>query len=139
MLKICSVCKIAKPGNHFHNSKRFKGGKVGNCKSCQKERNKKHYEENKDAYLTRSAAQRVEQLQQFKDWKATLSCIACGEAEITCLEFHHKDPNVKEFLISDYRRFNTPKWLEEVKKCVCLCANCHRKVHAGVLVLPDKP
>ena len=25
--------------------------------------------------------------------------------------------------------------LKEIKKCVCLCANCHRKVHAGIIDL----
>lgn len=46
------------------------------------------------------------------------------------LEFHHKDPNEKEqgFLL----RGTTYSWeriKEELKKCVLLCANCHREVH----------
>ena len=28
------------------------------------------------------------------------------------------------------------EWLsQEIAKCVCLCANCHRKVHAGLIDL----
>ncbi|WNL63194.1 hypothetical protein [Citrobacter phage Tr1] len=27
------------------------------------------------------------------------------------------------------------KLIAEIKKCVLLCSNCHREVHAGLLVL----
>ena len=29
------------------------------------------------------------------------------------------------------------KLLAEIKKCVCLCSNCHRKVHAGIINLEN--
>ena len=28
------------------------------------------------------------------------------------------------------------KALKEIKQCVCVCANCHRKIHAGLLLAP---
>ena len=27
--------------------------------------------------------------------------------------------------------------LKEIEKCVCVCANCHRKIHAGIINLED--
>ena len=49
-----------------------------------------------------------------------------------CLEFHHLDPDKKDFDIAQAMSYEWPwdKVLAEIRKCVCLCANCHRKVHA---------
>jgi hypothetical protein len=74
---------------------------------------------------------------QFKEWKATLSCIVCGESEPCTFDFHHKDPAQKERTISSMAANTTWKTLQkEAAKCVVLCANCHRKFHAGVIELP---
>lgn len=45
-------------------------------------------------------------------------------------DFHHKDPSQKEFNL-DRSNFNRSwqKIREEARKCVLLCANCHREVH----------
>lgn len=56
-------------------------------------------------------------------------CIICGEP--FCIDFHHKNPSEKEFTISKKTNLGKDKLLVEIQKCVCLCANCHRKVHAG--------
>jgi hypothetical protein len=53
------------------------------------------------------------------------------------LEFHHRNPAEKD---EDIARAVQAGWaLErlqaEVAKCVVLCANCHRKLHAGRLEL----
>ena len=54
------------------------------------------------------------------------------------LEFHHLDSTHKDFGISSkgYTRSWT-KISEELDKCLLLCANCHREVHAG-LQLPQE-
>jgi len=57
----------------------------------------------------------------------------CAEA----MEFHHLDSSEKDFGVS--HKGYTRGWLkvkEEIDKCVMLCANCHREVHAG-LQLPQ--
>ena len=47
------------------------------------------------------------------------------------LEFHHVENSGKDFGISDkgYTR-SWEKIREELDKCILLCANCHREVHA---------
>ena len=66
-------------------------------------------------------------------------CQVCGyDRCIEALEFHHLDPTQKDFGIS--HRGYTRSWekvKEEVDKCILLCANCHREVHAGKLQLPQ--
>ena len=64
-------------------------------------------------------------------------CIVCGESEPIAIDFHHINPNEKEFTIGKHRGKNR-EWLsQEISKCVCLCANCHRKVHVGLIDLND--
>jgi ribosomal protein L30E len=52
----------------------------------------------------------------------------------TALEFHHKNPNEKDFGIG-YKGY-TRSWdkiKEELDKCVLVCSNCHREIHAGLI------
>ncbi|MDI6892337.1 MAG: hypothetical protein QMD08_05035 [Actinomycetota bacterium] len=59
-------------------------------------------------------------------------CQICGYDSCTdALEFHHLDETIKEFGISDSGHARSwDRVLNELEKCVLLCANCHREVHA---------
>jgi len=61
-------------------------------------------------------------------------CSGCSSVVPDSLfEFHHWDPRDKAFGIS--RDGLARPWLAiaaELLKCVMLCANCHRELHAGV-------
>ena len=65
-------------------------------------------------------------------------CCDCGyKKNISALEFHHLNPKEKSFGI-DLRKCSCAKWeslVEEVKKCVLICANCHRERHNPDLIL----
>lgn len=59
-------------------------------------------------------------------------CEKCGYSScIDALEFHHRDSLGKDFSISEkgYTR-SWAKVREELDKCILLCANCHREIHA---------
>ena len=57
-------------------------------------------------------------------------CCLCGYDKcITALEFHHKDPTQKEFTIGYNTNVGFEKACEEVRKCILVCANCHREIH----------
>ena len=62
-------------------------------------------------------------------------CRCCGETESCCLVAHHVDPSKKEFAISAvwYRGYSPKRLIAELAKCICLCENCHRKHHAGIV------
>ena len=59
-------------------------------------------------------------------------CSRCGYDKcVEALEFHHLDASQKDFGISSkgYTR-SWQKVREEIEKCVLVCANCHRELHA---------
>ena len=56
-------------------------------------------------------------------------CSRCGYDKCTAaLEFHHLDPNAKEGGIIGSTA-SLAKQQEEAKKCILVCANCHRELH----------
>ena len=61
-------------------------------------------------------------------------CEICGYDKcLGALDFHHLDPNEKEFSISSSNIYkNIDKLKEEVDKCILVCANCHREIHYSV-------
>lgn len=62
------------------------------------------------------------------------SCEKCGYNRCnSALEFHHLDPNKKDFGIGTYSVLSWDKIKEELDKCILLCANCHRELHHNLL------
>jgi hypothetical protein len=57
----------------------------------------------------------------------------------SALEFHHIDPSQKEFSFGKIvaNPIKLDSILNELDKCILLCANCHREVHAGISDLPE--
>ena len=62
-------------------------------------------------------------------------CLVCGEDEKACIDWHHVNDEEKEFKLANARDTSMDRIKKEIDKCVCLCANCHRKVHAGLIDL----
>lgn len=58
-------------------------------------------------------------------------CEYCGyNNSPSALEFHHTNPNEKDFSISSKGTIrNFDKIKPELDKCIMLCANCHREEH----------
>ena len=57
-------------------------------------------------------------------------CCKCGYCNnLAALEFHHLRD--KKFVLSSnaFKSYSDDVILEEAKKCVLLCANCHREEH----------
>ena len=53
------------------------------------------------------------------------------------LQFHHLDPNEKDFNINRAMARSWEYIRKELDKCVLLCNRCHTEVHAGVEDLRD--
>ena len=70
--------------------------------------------------------------------KAKNGCLLCGEDEPCALVFHHLESSNKTRSIASMMTSSQERLAEEMRKCIVLCRNCHAKVHASILQLPEK-
>ena len=110
-------------------------------KQKHKEYSRKHYEANKAQVIAKNKKSKAQLKEEWSAFKSTLKCTKCGFDHIAALDFHHEDPSTKEHnvnrLISN-KQFT--KAYKEIKKCIVLCANCHRIHHyeeKAVMITPS--
>ena len=65
-------------------------------------------------------------------------CCICGfDKWQSALEFHHVNPEEKEFgLTVNTTTKSLEKQLTEARKCILVCANCHRGIHSNNVEVP---
>lgn len=82
----------------------------------------------RNAINAESARSRVAWLDVYK---SSCVCASCGISDVDLFEFHHVDPAKKDGIISQMIRTKSIAVVaNELAQCICLCANCHRKLHA---------
>lgn len=113
--KICSKCNQKKPLSDYHKNGFNNNGEQkyrGYCKDCANEIEKQRYREKKTF------------TEQFK-----CCCAKCGDSRTWVLDFHHNNPDEKEFTIGKLKKSSFEIIKKEIDKCTVLCANCHREFH----------
>jgi transcription elongation factor Elf1 len=137
MLKTCCTCHVRKPTSAFNRRARSKDGLQQICRDCSAASSRRYHQNHTEAHRKFVRKRRAEKRREFKqrtdEIKRRFGCRVCGESDVVCLEFHHLDPDTKDFEIAQAMVYEWAweKVLAEIRKCACLCANCHRKVHAG--------
>ena len=99
-------------------------------KTKQKTYSSAYYENNRATVIAASRVSAKRYKDQWREFKATLSCVKCKQNHPATLDFHHVDSSKKEASVHSLiknRAFK--KAMEETKKCIVLCANCHRIHH----------
>lgn len=129
MKKNCPHCKKNKEIKLFAWKNKLKGTRQPYCNVCRSKKAKISYEKHKTSVIQKAIKRNKKHLVAFKEYKKGLSCLLCGENEEACLDFHHKDPTTKKFVIGHQLNYGREKVRLEIEKCICLCSNCHRKVH----------
>ena len=132
----CKECGRLLPVSMFHKSNTVVRGYQSKCKECFKEWRKKYHKIHPELPPCGVSKRK----QWYYDIKAQMSCLLCGESETVCLEFHHIYPKnkvagVHKMVNAGKDHYTKKEILEEMKKCVVLCSNCHKKVHAGILAI----
>ncbi len=106
-----------------------------------KEWNARYYQKTKDnAEFKRQRRESSAKIIQVNSatvlaYKTSNSCRICGESDPIVLEFHHTDPSTKFRGVAKLMSYNTQSLLNEIDKCIVLCANCHNRINAGAVSL----
>lgn len=89
-----------------------------------------YYQRHKDLVKARIASNKRLARDRWIEFKATQHCQHCGESHPAVIDFHHVVRDGTQKSVNRLAADN--KWTrvyEEVKKCIPLCSNCHRKLH----------
>lgn len=138
--KACTRCREVKPLSQFStnwNKKLNRDCIRSHCRACDVEKCRAYRatEAGKASRTREHRRQFTRNYAMFKAIKACLRCCTCGESDPCCIDFHHVDPAAKRFVLHSAIRTGFQRLRSELLKCICLCANCHRKLHAKRLVL----
>lgn len=111
MNKTCTVCMEIKDETEYHT--RTRGDKYAHCKKCHHERQRISRRHQKEILVGEFGGK----------------CSKCGYNKcFDALEFHHINSGEKSFGLAAIWRIGLKKAREEAKKCILLCANCHREI-----------
>lgn len=62
-------------------------------------------------------------------------CVLCGyDKSKWALDFHHQNPNEKDFNLASYKTLKWENIKNELDKCILLCSNCHREEHEKIFL-----
>lgn len=129
-MKTCKICQQTKEDSDFRKKKEKYF--LNTCKKCDNRKGKLYYRQKREKLIT-----------QLDGIKISLGCCCCGWKTFPeGLDLHHLNPNIKVSTIANLLnrgQHSFPKIYREISKCCVLCANCHRGLHNGRIVLPDNP
>lgn len=135
-MKVCSACGETKSLDVFKWKNKATGIRQTQCDPCRKATAKKSYGVNRAKIITDSMRRTQELRDWFVEYKKQFKCKFCTEDCYACLDFHHLNPAEKDLDVSSMvARRSRPALLKELAKCICVCSNCHRKIHAGLIVV----
>lgn len=115
-VKKCTKCGRELPIDQFYWRDKKAGKRRSECKDC-------HNGYVKDKYKERKS--------EIDDLKTELKCAKCGDSRAYVLDFHHINPKEKDGTIARLtaNQASKERLEQELKKCICLCANCHREFY----------
>lgn len=137
-MKTCSKCKLEKPKSEFNKNSYKKDGLQIHCRDCTKEANAFSYrnsEKRRLAIRNRNVVERNKCLRIIRRYKSMCGCRICNEKDPIVLDLHHLNAEDKEYNPSSTAFLGIKKMRIEVRKCVVLCSNCHRRLHANQFCL----
>ncbi len=131
-MPVCCLCHVDKPEHDFAFRSLTTGVRQGHCRTCHAAYRRRHYLQNRAAYVAREMARmnayRVDNRLRLFEYLSAHPCVSCGEADVLVLEFDHRDPSQKRAAVTHIAARKPWKFvLKEIALCDVRCANCHRR------------
>ncbi len=138
-MKQCCTCKETKKLTEFNKKHTTKDGLQNICRECSKKRSRKYYKDNREQHYKDVKANNRRYVKRnidfVQEYKSIHGCLLCPEKANCCLDFHHVRDKEVCVSVAVYLAYSIDKLKKEMDKCILLCANCHRKLHAGLISL----
>lgn len=128
-MKKCCTCKEEKPLQEFTKNRSNSDGLSKYCRSCVKNRDKKHYQnDSRKKYLKEAAmVSRDRNRQYLLEYLCDKCCVDCGESDPVVLEFDHQGDKHNDISKMAHNGTSLRTLKQELDKCEIRCANCHRR------------
>lgn len=137
MEKKCKRCGDTKLLEEYHVHKIAKDGRQNVCKDCRKKMDRERYLSS-DKKKEQSRLYREAIIKKINEYKASHGCRYCEEHDPVALDFHHSDQNKEDHVSKLAWNGSLERVMKEIDKCVVVCSNDHRKLHAGQTLLPRR-
>jgi hypothetical protein len=127
--KRCNTCKTMRRLTEFNVRTSASDGLQSRCRECCRDWYLEHRAVHIANVARRNRAHRQKLRVQIVAYLATHPCVDCGERDIRCLQFDHRDRSTKTANVA-YLLSNARSWkaiLAEIEKCDVRCANCHSR------------
>lgn len=134
-MRRCSDCRIEKENEEFAFENKSLGKLQRRCRSCMAKRTHAYYEKNKTKVRSNMKKRRTFLSNLIQNKKHLSGCVFCFESEPVVLDYHHVDDKLFNISRMVRDRLTIEAIEAEIEKCVVVCANCHRKLHAGLIFL----
>ncbi len=120
-VKECRRCLVSKKLEVFSKNQTW-------CKACRAE----YYQQEKQRALERNRINKEKLRQWIRTQKLSVGCSFCGYNKCAAaLDYHHPNPDKEGGVGNAVRNGWSRSRIEnEISKCMVLCANCHRELHA---------
>jgi hypothetical protein len=89
----------------------------------------RYYEDNRQKAIQANSIVRKKKREAWQAFKQGLKCEHCGFSHPAALDFHHVDRTNKKSVNQLAGNGMYKQAIQELKKCMVLCANCHRIHH----------
>jgi hypothetical protein len=131
--KRCCTCGLDLPLTAYNRRTAALDGLQARCRTCSR----RWYEQNRAQHIAnvyrRNVAQHHILVGKVARYLTEHPCVDCGERDVRCLEFDHRDRAVKTANVATLLR-RVQSWdrvLREIEKCDVRCANCHKRKTAA--------
>ena len=123
-MKVCTMCKQKQSYDNYHKCAAKDDGYFTICKDCRKIATIKYQKKNKEKITAYKKQYRKDFTKWARKFKENKPCTDCNQIfHFSAMQWDHLPKYKKHIDLAQI--MPKEKFLEEIKKCELVCANCH--------------